>query len=82
MNDHKNLRAIVQRGIGATLLVVGTILAAGCGVRGRPQPPLTPPEFGHSQPTYKRGTEDLAVPNVPAVEATPEKKKRKDGDAN
>jgi len=68
--------------MGVALLAVLAISAAGCGVRGRPQPPLTPPEFGHSQPTYKRGTEDLAVPDVPAVEATPEKKKRKDGDAN
>jgi len=39
----------------------------GCGVRGRPQPPLQPPEIGRGQPNFKRATEPMAFPNVPPV---------------
>jgi len=59
-----------------TSLVILASLAvfalSGCGVRGRPQPPLTPPELGRGEPTFKRATEEFAFPNVPAPEATPD----------
>jgi len=53
-------------------LVFATFFAlAACGVRGRPQPPLTPAEIGRGQPTFKRSTEEYAFPSVPAPETEP-----------
>lgn len=49
-------------------------MLTACGVRGRPQPPLTPPELGRGEPTFKRATEEFAFPNVPAPESTPDPK--------
>ena len=34
--------------------VCSLLLVVGCGVKGNPQPPLTPPELGRGQPTFKR----------------------------
>lgn len=45
------------------------MVCSACGVRGRPQPPLTPAELGRGQPTFKRSTEEYAFPNVPAPES-------------
>lgn len=42
------------------------VLLLSCGVRGPPQPPLTPAELGRGQPTFKRATEEFAFPNVPS----------------
>ena len=42
-----------------------------CGVRGKPQPPLTPAELGRGQPTFKRATEEFAFPEVPSPDTTP-----------
>ena len=66
----------------ASLLAVGMLAAAGCGVRGRPQAPLTPAQLGRGQPTFKRATEEFAFPNVPSPEtsATPEAKSPSDSD--
>lgn len=41
--------------------------ACGCGVRGRPQPPETPPEIGRGRPTFRRATEQFKFQNVPPV---------------
>lgn len=46
------------------------IFFAGCGVRGRPQPPLQPPELGRGQPTFKRASEEFAFAEVPSPETT------------
>lgn len=36
------------------LLIFGVLLTfAGCGVKGRPLPPLTPAPLGRGEPTYK-----------------------------
>lgn len=64
------------------LSVVAVLSLVGCGVRGRPQPPLTPPELGRGEPTFKRATEDLAFPEVPAPEATPDPNKRSTGETD
>jgi hypothetical protein len=47
-----------------------------CGVRGDPQPPLTPTELGRGKPTFKRSTEEFAFPDVPSPEpsATPRRR--------
>ncbi len=59
------------------LLMASTIFCSifwaltGCGVRGRPQPPLTPAELGRGQPTFKRTSDEFAFPNVPSPDAVP-----------
>lgn len=50
--------------VSATLLFAGSITS--CGVRGNPEPPLTPPELGHGEPGFKRASEEFAFPNVPS----------------
>ena len=45
---------------------------SGCGVRGKPQPPLTPTELGRGRPTFKHASEEFAFPNVPAPDAKPQ----------
>ncbi len=50
--------------------VTQSLLTMGCGVRGEPLPPTTPPEIGRGQPTFRRATEPFAFSNVPPV-ATP-----------
>lgn len=57
--------------------LVASVPLVGCGVRGKPQPPLTPPELGRGQPTFKRATEDYAFPTVPGVQTTPAPTPRK-----
>lgn len=47
------------------------LLLASCGVRGKPQPPLTPPELGHGQPGFKRASDEFAFPNVPSPTPAP-----------
>lgn len=51
------------------LLLLG--VCSACGVKGRPQPPLEPPELGRGEPTFKRATEEFRFQNVP--EPTPAK---------
>ncbi len=42
-------------------LILG--ISIGCGVKGRPLPPLEPAEIGRGAPTYKRAAE-LAKPSI------------------
>ncbi len=59
------------------------ILIAGCGVKGRPLPPLTPPELGRGKPSFKRSTEEYGFQNVPSPDATPDPKASpRPGDGN
>lgn len=51
--------------------VLALVLFVGCGVRGRPEPPLKPPTLGHGKPTFKRSTEEYAFPEVPSPDASP-----------
>jgi hypothetical protein len=58
-------------------VLFGAIFAfLGCGVRGKPEAPLTPPELGRGQPTFKRATQEFAFPNVPSPETTPGPRKK------
>lgn len=61
------------------LVIVCLAGLAACGVRGKPQPPLTPPELSRGQPTFKRATQEFAFPEVPAVGATPDPRKKREG---
>jgi hypothetical protein len=53
------------------ILLLSVLAQIGCGVRGRPQPPLTPAQIGRGQPTFTRDSEDLAFPSVPSPDASP-----------
>ena len=64
------------------LLICMAIAFAGCGVRGKPEPPETPPELGRGQPTFKRATEEFAFPMVPDPNSTPQPKGASGRDAN
>ena len=63
--------------LAGIMILIGAVL--GCGVRGKPQPPLSPPELGRGQPTFKRATEEFAFPNVPSPEASPDTRKSRPG---
>ncbi len=41
------------------MLVLGI---SGCGVKGKPQPPLTPPILGRGEPSFSKATETIKVP--------------------
>jgi hypothetical protein len=38
-----------------------TLLLEGCGVKGKPLPPLTPPILGRGEPNYSRATQDVKI---------------------
>lgn len=62
---------------GVALLTIAFFLFAvfaACGVRGKPQPPLTPAELGRGKPTFRRGTEEFAFPAVPTPSSVPDRK--------
>ena len=56
--------------ISIVLLLVA-IAAAGCGVKGKPLPPLQPAEIGRGVPTYKRTAEEAKPNLVPSLSPTP-----------
>jgi hypothetical protein len=45
------------------LILKFLFLIAGCGVKGDPLPPTTPPQIGRGQPTFKRATEKIPLQN-------------------
>ncbi len=51
-------------GYSQVVVMVLLLFLGACGVRGRPQPPLTPTELGRGKPSFKRATEDYAFPSV------------------
>lgn len=61
-----NVLGSIKIAVASSLI---TLTLVGCGVRGKPQPPLTPAELGRGQPTFKRATEEFAFPNVPSPDA-------------
>ncbi|HEX7674405.1 MAG TPA: hypothetical protein VF412_09545 [Bdellovibrio sp.] len=40
-----------------TLVLLASLLPLGCGVKGLPLPPLTPPPIGRGEPTYSEATQ-------------------------
>ncbi|MBX2995630.1 MAG: hypothetical protein KF681_12435 [Bdellovibrionaceae bacterium] len=56
----------------ACLLGLLTALVAGCGVRGRPLPPETPPPLGRGEPSFKKATEKVVLPAKKKREAPPD----------
>ncbi|MFS4458967.1 hypothetical protein [Bdellovibrio sp. HCB2-146] len=58
------------------ILILGLVLIiAGCGVKGRPLPPLTPAPLGRGEPTYSEATKKKSNkksnPDTQAEEQTP-----------
>lgn len=54
------------------VLVMGLVGAGavGCGVKGKPLPPLEPAEIGRGAPTYKRAAEQAKPTTVPDSDFT------------
>jgi hypothetical protein len=42
-----------------------TILLSACGVKGKPQPPLTAPILGRGEPNYSKTTENVKLKKKP-----------------
>jgi hypothetical protein len=59
------LRKLNPLKIAKLFNLAALFLACGCGVKGDPVPPGTPPELGRGKPSYRRATEPLAFPVVP-----------------
>ncbi len=53
------------------VFVLVAISAAGCGVKGKPLPPLQPAEIGRGVPTYKRTAEEAKPKTVPSLLPSP-----------
>lgn len=51
-------------------------LLAGCGVKGKPLPPLEPAEIGRGVPTYKRTAEQAKPESKPEPSATPRRSEK------
>lgn len=43
------------------LLLLISCIFVGCGVKGDPQPPLSPAVLGHGEPTYHKATEKIKI---------------------
>lgn len=48
--------------IFAIFILLGTI---GCGVKGKPQPPLTAPVLGRGEPNFEKATENVKLKKKP-----------------
>jgi predicted small lipoprotein YifL len=55
------------------VLAAAMICIAGCGVKGNPVPPDTPPEIGKGRPDISTSSEELMIPVEPPVLPTPTK---------
>jgi hypothetical protein len=47
--------------LALTSSLAALLWLAGCGVKGKPLPPLTPPVLGRGEPSYSRATKDVKV---------------------
>jgi len=52
-------------------LIVTFGVFTGCGVKGKPLPPLEPPTIGRGAPSYKRTAEQAKPKEIPKVSPTP-----------
>lgn len=55
----------MPKGVKLCSAVLVCFVAVGCGVKGDPVNPNTPPELGRGKPSYRRATEPLKFPVVP-----------------
>lgn len=59
-----------------TLALIAIVtLVLGCGVRGKPLPPLTAEEIGRGEPTYRGATQSLKEDEEEAETSNSKKKK-------
>jgi hypothetical protein len=40
----------------------------GCGVKGDPLPPESPPTIGRGKPNFKEASKEIRIPNNPIIE--------------
>ncbi len=43
------------------------MMSVGCGVKGKPQPPLDPPLLGRGEPVFTEATQDIHLKKKPSV---------------
>ena len=43
------------------LLLFSILIAFGCGVKGKPMPPYSPPVLGRGEPSYSKATQGLPM---------------------
>lgn len=51
-----------------TFLFITVFAVSGCGVKGKPQPPLTPAQLGRGSPSFNKATENIKVPRNKKIE--------------
>jgi hypothetical protein len=66
----RKLNSFLRVVINMALLAI----SAGCGVKGKPLPPLEPPVIGRGAPSYKRTAEEARPMGTPSP--TPERPSR------
>ena len=64
------------------ILFVVVIFLLACGVKGKPQPPITPPLLGRGTPSFSKATESVKIPKNKKIEGdfdeAPDFEKEKD----
>jgi len=50
--------------LGISFFIVSFMMSA-CGVKGKPQPPLTAPVLGRGEPNYSKATEKVKLKKKP-----------------
>ena len=43
------------------------LFCIGCGVKGDPLPPEKPATLGRGEPSYKKASEDIVLPDLPEI---------------
>jgi hypothetical protein len=56
------MKSEVMRVKLSVLCALGLFLLS-CGIKGDPLPPLTPPELGRGQPSFKKASEEINFPD-------------------
>ena len=49
------------------LIILFSLIASACGVKGDPLPPERPPSIGRGQPSFKEAAKEIKVPSQPQI---------------
>lgn len=68
----------VHIGFMKTLLLLITLCVLGCGVKGDPLPPLTPPGLGRGKPTFKKASKNIDIKETDIFESEDDEKEEEE----
>jgi len=51
--------------LGTLFILISFTSLEGCGVKGKPQPPLTAPVLGRGEPNFSKATEKVKLKQKP-----------------